>query len=137
MSGQRGRDVLLKIADESGGFITVAGIRSKTLDFNAGAVDGTHTESPDAWRELVEGAGVKSARISGRGVFKDMESDELIRARFFSGSVSQWQIILPDFGQVEGAFMITELSYGGDHDGEATFSITLESAGQLTFGAVS
>ncbi|MEM9668822.1 MAG: phage major tail protein, TP901-1 family [Pseudomonadota bacterium] len=136
MSGQRGRDLLLKIDDGTGTFVTVAGIRSKTLSFSAAAVDGTHTESPDAWREIIEGAGVKSAKISGRGVFKDASSDALIRQTFFSGLLATWQITVPDFGHVRGQFAITELSYSGDHNGEATFSITLESAGELDFEVI-
>ncbi|MEM7662002.1 MAG: phage major tail protein, TP901-1 family [Pseudomonadota bacterium] len=136
MAGQRGRDVLLKIEGAPDEFTTVAGIRSKTLSFNSGLVDGTHTQSPDAWRELIAGAGVKSARIGGSGVFKDAASDALIRGAFFDGQVLNWQIILPDFGEITGPFMISELTYAGDHNGEATFSITLESAGQMTFGVL-
>lgn len=133
MAGQRGRDVLLKLADETGNFITVAGIRTKTLRLNAGTVDGTNTDSPDAWRELVTGAGVKSARLSGAGVFKDRASDALMRAVFFAGDVANWRLILPGFGEMEGPFQISELAYSGEHDGEASFTLTLESAGALIF----
>lgn len=133
MAGQRGRDVLLKIDDGAGSFVTVAGIRSKTLSFNSGLVDGTHTESPEAWRELIAGAGVKSARIGGNGVFKDAVSDARVRQLFFDGEAANWQMILPNFGEVAGPFVISELTYAGDHNGEATFSVTLESAGQLSF----
>ena len=133
MAGQRGRDILLKLADETGQFITVAGIRTKTLLLSAGTVDGTNTDSPEAWRELVTGAGVKSARLSGSGVFKDQASDARMREVFFAGDVAKWLLVLPDFGEIEGRFQISELSYSGDHDGEASFSISLESAGALDF----
>jgi len=133
MAGQRGRDVLLKLADEFGKFVTVAGIRTKNLQLSASSVDGTNTDSPDAWRELVGGAGVKTARLSGSGVFKDKPSDALMRALFFAGGVGNWQLVLPDFGMIEGPFQISSLSYSGEHDGEAAFSVTLESAGALTF----
>lgn len=133
MAGQRGRDVLLKLADEAGNFITVAGIRTKTLQLSAGTVDGTNTDSPDAWRELVSGAGVKSARLNGSGVFKDQASDARMREIFFSGSVARWLLILPNFGEIEGPFQISQLSYSGEHDGEARFTLTLDSAGALGF----
>lgn len=133
MAGQRGRDVLLKLADEANNFITVAGIRTKTLLLSAGTVDGTNTDSPEAWRELITGAGVKSARLSGAGVFKDKASDARMRDIFFAGNVANWLLVLPDFGEVEGAFQISELAYSGDYDGEASFTLTLESAGALTF----
>lgn len=136
MGGQRGRDVLLKLADDAGQFMTVAGIRTKTLQLSASAVDGTSTDSPDAWRELVTGAGVKSARLTGAGVFKDQASDARMREVFFFGEAATWMLILPDFGEIEGAFQISELTFSGDHDGEASFSITLESAGALEFRSV-
>lgn len=133
MAGQRGRDVLLKLADQTGQFVTIAGIRTKTLQLAAASVDGTNTDSPEAWRELVGGAGVKSARLSGAGVFKDKPSDERVRGLFFASEIGNWQLVLPDFGVIEGPFQISGLSYAGEHDGEATFSLTLESAGALVF----
>ncbi len=137
MAGQRGRDVLLKLADATGDFITVAGIRTKTLLLSAGTVDGTNADSPEAWRELVTGAGVKSARLSGAGVFKDKASDARMRDVFFAGDVANWLLILPDFGEIEGPFQISELAYSGEHDGEAGFTLTLESAGALIFRSLS
>ena len=137
MAGQKGRDVLLKIDDGAGGFVTLAGIRTKTLALSAGAVDGTSLDSPEAWRELIAGAGVKAARLSGAGVFKDAASDERMRAVFFAGTTENWQFVIADYGTLSGAFLITELTYGGEHDGEATFSVTLESAGALTFAGQS
>ena len=44
--------------------------------------------------------------------------------------------MLPDFGVVEGAFQITALEFKGDHAGEVTFDLALESAGALAFTAV-
>lgn len=138
MAGQKGRDVLLKIAD--GGtpesFITVAGVRAKTISLNAKTVDSTSAESPDGWRELIAGAGVKSASVSGAGVFKDQASDALIREAFFSQSARHWRLIIPDFGVLEGIFVIESLDYSGDFDGEAAFAVTLASAGALGFTAL-
>lgn len=86
MAGQKGRDVLIKIGDRGDpeAFATVAGIRAKTIALNARTVDGTSGESPEAWRELISGAGVKSASVSGAGVFKDAASDALIQQAFFA-----------------------------------------------------
>jgi len=133
MAGQRGRDILLKISDGAGGFTTLAGVRASRIQLSAGTVDGTSAESAEAWRELVEGAGIKSARVTGRGVFKDATSDARMRAVFFGGEAPDWQLVLPDFGTLESAFQISELSWSGAHDGEAEFSVTLESAGLLAF----
>lgn len=135
MSGQKGRDVLIKIA-EGEAFVTVAGIRAKTISLNARTVDGTSGESADAWRELIAGAGVKSASVSGAGVFKDAASDALIQQAFFTQAAATFQLIIPDFGTLSGAFITEALDYSGDHDGEAAFAITLASAGALSFTAL-
>jgi TP901-1 family phage major tail protein len=135
MGAQKGKDLLVKIND-GGGFVTVAGLRSRKLAFNAEIVDITHAESVDRWRELLDGAGVKRASISGRGLFKDASSDALVRQAFFDGAVNSTQVVVPDFGTIEGLFQITSLEFSGEHNGEVTFDLSLESAGALTFTAM-
>ncbi|MEW9616004.1 phage major tail protein, TP901-1 family [Shinella sp. S4-D37] len=135
MAAQKGRELLIKI-DNGAGFVTVAGLRSKRLSFNAQLVDVTDAESAGRWRELLGGAGVQRAALSGAGIFKDQASDALVRALFFAGTIAAWQIVIPDFGTVAGPFQIAALDYSGAHDGEVVFEIALESAGLLTFGAL-
>ncbi len=137
MSAQSGKDMLLKLdRTGSGSFLTVAGLRTRSLSLNAAAIDVTDAESAGRWRELLDGGGIRKAALSGRGIFKDQASDAEIRTLFFAGTIRDWQLILPDFGVVEGAFQITSLEFAGDHAGEVTFDISLESAGEVTFTAV-
>ena len=77
MVAQNGRDMLVKIKNEAGDYVTMAGLRSKAFRLNAQIVDITNTDSAQGWKELLPGAGVKSAEISGAGVFRDVESDVL------------------------------------------------------------
>lgn len=139
MAGQRGRDILIKVSDGNipEAFETLAGIRSTEIDLNAASVDGTAADSQDGWRELIAGAGVKSARVRGRGVFKDAASDDRMRDIFFSGDLMRWQLIIPGMGAVTGPFQIREIKWNGAYDGEAGFSIDLESAGALAFESMS
>jgi predicted secreted protein len=116
MSAQKGKDLLVKIADGAG-YTTVAGLRSRRIAFNA------------------ETVGVKRASIAGRGLFKDAASDALMRQAFFDGAVRDYQVVIPDFGTVEGVFQIASLEFAGEHNGEVTYELALESAGALTFAA--
>lgn len=134
MTAQKGKDLLIKI-DDGAGFVTVAGLRTRRLAFNAETVDVTHAESANRWRELLDGAGVKRASLSGRGLFKDAASDALMRQAFFDGAVKDCQVVIPDFGTVEGPFQIVGLEFSGEHNGEVAFDLALESAGELTFAA--
>ena len=135
MTAQRGKDLLVKIGDGGSpeSFTTVAGLRATTLQFNAQTVDVTSNDSTDMWRELLDGGGVKSASISGSGVFKDASSDAALRTAFFNQALTNYQIVIPSFGTVTGPFKLTALAYDGPFDGELKLSLTLASAGALAF----
>ena len=138
MGAQRGKDLLLKIGD--GGapetFVTVAGLRARTVSLNARTVDVTDGDSAGRWRQLLAGAGVRSAAVSGQGVFRDAASDALIREVFFSQAARSWRLIVPDFGTLEGPFLVSALEYAGEHEGEASFALSLASAGEIGFSAL-
>ena len=110
MPAQNGRDLLIRVDMLGDGtFQTIAGLRATRISFNAETVDVTSLESTGGWRELLSGAGVKTAAISGSGVFKDEGTDERARQIFFDGEIPDFQVIIPDFGTIEGAFQVTAL----------------------------
>jgi TP901-1 family phage major tail protein len=136
MTAQKGKDLLLKIdSDGEGTFQTVAGLRARRIAFNAESIDVTNADSVGRWRELLEGAGVKRASVSGAGIFRDAASDETVRQVFFDGTIRDWQVIVPDFGTLSGAFQVTALEYSGEHNGEVAYEMALESAGAVSFAA--
>ncbi|OYX44355.1 MAG: phage major tail protein, TP901-1 family [Rhodobacterales bacterium 32-67-9] len=137
MAAQNGKDLLIKLDLTGGGlFTTIAGLRATRISFNAETVDVTSLESQGGWRELLGGAGVRSASVSGSGVFVDSATDDRARQIFFAGTVEQFQVIIPDFGIVEGPFQITAIEYAGSYNGEATYELSLASAGALGFTAI-
>jgi TP901-1 family phage major tail protein len=137
MAAQNGKDLLIKVDMDSGGtFQTLAGLRASRISFNTETVDVTSLESVGGWRELLAGGGVKTASISGSGVFRDDTTDERARQIFFDGQVPNFQVVIPDFGIVEGPFQITSLEYAGNYDGEATYEMSFASAGALSFSAI-
>jgi TP901-1 family phage major tail protein len=137
MAAQNGKDLLIKVdMSDDGTFQTLAGLRATRISFNAEAVDVTSLESQGGWRELLGGAGVRSASISGAGVFRDAGSDERARQIFFDGRTPDFQVVIPDFGIIEGAFQVTAIEYAGTHDGEATYEISMASASALSFTAI-
>ena len=136
MAAQSGKDLLVKVDMTGDGlFESAAGLRATRISFNAESVDVTSLESAGGWRELLAGAGVKTASISGSGVFRDEATDERMRQVFFDGETPDFQVIIPSFGTVEGPFQITSIEYAGTFDGEATYELSLSSAGAITFVA--
>ena len=124
MGAQNGKDLLVKVdLTGDGQFETMAGLRATRVSFNAESVDVTTLESQGGWRELLAGA----------GVFKDQATDERARQIFFDGDTPAFQVVIPDFGTVEGAFQVTAIEYAGSHNGEATYEVSLASAGALSF----
>jgi len=137
MAVQSGKDLLIKLDMTGDGlFETIAGLRATRITFNAETVDVTSLESQGGWRELLAGAGVKTASISGSGVFRDAGTDERARQIFFGGEIPAFQVIIPNFGIVQGLFQLSAIEYAGSYNGEATYDLTMASAGALTFTAL-
>ena len=138
MSAQKGKDLLVKIGDGATPetFTTIAGLRATTLSFNAQSIDITSNDSTDMWRELLSGGGAKTATITGSGVFKDAASDATLRSVFFAQTLSNFQIVIPSFGVVSGPFKIASLQYEGPFDGEVKITLSLASAGALSFAVI-
>ena len=138
MVAQSGKDLLIKLDMTGDGlFTTIAGLRAQRISFNAETVDITSIESTGGWRELLAGAGVKSAAITGSGVFKEDATDERARQIFFDSLTPNFQVVIPNFGTIEGAFLITSIDYAGSYNGEATYELAMASAGVIAFTAVS
>lgn len=145
MAAQKGLDVLMKI-DISGTKTTIGGLRSTSITLNDESVDITNKDSLGT-RTLLAGAGVNSLSVSGSGVFTDSAAEVAVRTAFQAqqntsdGSSAQtaafesFEFIIPNLGTYTGAFQITSLEYAGEYNGEATYSMSFESAGYITFAA--
>lgn len=133
MSAQRGRDMLIKV-DISGTMTTIGGLRSTTLTLNDEAVDITDKDSGGN-RALLPAGGVQSMTVSGSGVFIDSTAEQTLRSAFGTSTFKSYNIIIPDLGTYAGSFMIASLEYGAEHNGEVTYSITLESSGAISFSS--
>ena len=136
MTVQRGRDLLLKVSDGGAppNFTTVAGLRARTIALNARVIDASDSDSA-GWRDLLAHSSQRSVTVNGSGIFRDAASDARVRALFFDQESTNWQACIPDFGILEGPFLVTSLEYTGRHDGEAQFTLALASAGAVSFQA--
>ena len=133
MAAQRGKALLLKI-DISGTMTTVGGMRSTSMTLNDEAVDITNKDS-GSFRELLPSGGIQSMTITASGVFTDSTAEQTLRSAYGTSSFKSYNIIVPDLGTYAGTFMIASLEYAGEYNGEASYSVTLESSGSITFSA--
>ena len=139
MAKQLGRTLLVKIGDGAGSeaFTTIAGLNSKSITINNSAIDVT---TPDAttpsgalWASSLNG--LKSVSISGDGIFLDESAQEgrLNTIAIAADPVANFEIVVPDFGTYSGEFRVTSLEFGGETEGAATFSLSLESNGTIAY----
>ena len=140
MPAQKGSSIILRIEDTDGGsptlFQAIGGLQTKTISLNAEQVDITSADQTAKWREALAGAGIKSVSVSGGGVFVDGAADLEMRNEFVNQTHLTWQLEVPSFCVIEGKFQITQLQYTGEHNGEARYDITLESAGTMDVSAI-
>ena len=133
MAAQRGGALLLKM-DISGTMTTIGGLRSTTLTINDEAVDISNKDSGSS-RLLLPSGGILSMSVSASGVFTDAVSEQTLRSKVHQSTFESYNIIVPDLGTYAGQFMIASLEYAGEYNGEVTYSITLESSGDITFAS--
>jgi len=78
---------------------------------------------------------VKSMSASGSGVFTDAATDATINGLALSGALEAYDVVVPGLGTFTGSFLATEFGFDGEHNGEVTFSLSLESSAAITFVA--
>lgn len=131
MAAQKGKDLLLKIHDGIE-YQIVGGFKSNDLTINGEAVDVT-TKDNVGFKELLEGAGVRSLSASGDGVFMNDATFGIAHGHVLAGTHPECEITVPGLGTYTGKFAISSLQMTGGFEGEVTYSISLDSAGVITF----
>lgn len=133
MPAQSGAAFLLKQGDGGSppSFATLAGLRTTAMTINNQAVDITHKDS-GGWREFLGGAGVRTVAVSGSGVFMDSAAEGRLRQNALTGAVDAYQLSFEDGSHFEGSFVVTQLDYAGDYNGERTYTLSLQSSGPVT-----
>lgn len=132
MTAQKGAAFLLKIGD--GGSLqtyeTVAGLRTTQMSINGDTVVVTTKES-GGWRELLSGAGTRSVSVSASGIFLGSDAEDRMRANALAGTLDAYELSFEDGAKMRGQFLVQRLDYAGDFNGERTYSVQLESSGQV------
>lgn len=129
---ERGSAFLLKVGDgaEPPTYATVAALRTTQLSVNGEAVVVTHKGS-GGWRELLSGAGVRSVSVSGAGVFTGSAAEARLKANALSGVLDDYELSFESGERMRGRFLVSRLDYAGDFNGERSYTLSLESSGEV------
>ena len=133
MSAEKGSAFLLKIGDGAApvAYATVAGLRTTQLSVNGEAVNVTSKDS-GGWRELLSGAGVRSVSVAGSGIFTGSAAEGRLKGNALAGIIDDYELSFESGERMRGRFLVTRLDYAGDYNGERTYTLSLESSGQVT-----
>ena len=130
-----GKDFIVKRGNADGPpetFTTVAAMRSTSMTLNGETVDVT-TKDDMPWRQLLAGAGVKTMSLSLGGMSTDSATLENLKQDFFDDVHSNYQLINGLGETFAGKFQIASIEESGEYNGAVQFTISLESADEITF----
>lgn len=132
MAVEKGSAFLLKVGDgaSSPTYATVAGMRTTMLSINGEAVVIT-SKASGGWRELLSGAGVRSVSVSGAGVFTGSAAETRLKANALAGLLDDYELSFESGERLRGRFLVARLDYAGDYNGERSYTLALESSGQV------
>ncbi|MDB5702175.1 MAG: phage tail protein, partial [Sphingomonadales bacterium] len=83
------------------------------------------------WRELLSGAGVRSVSVSGAGVFTGSAAETRLKGNALSGVLDDFELSFESGERLQGRFLVNRLDYSGDFNGERSYTLALESSGQV------
>ncbi len=132
MSAEKGSAFLLKVGNGAAPpvFSTVAGMRTTQMSVNGEAVNVTSKDS-GGWRELLSGAGVRSVSVAGSGIFTGSAAETRLKGNAIAGLLDDYELSFESGERMRGRFLVTRLDYAGDYNGERTYSLSLESSGEV------
>lgn len=133
MAAEKGSAFLLRIGDGEVpvGYSTIAGLRTTQMSVNGESVAITNKDS-GGWRELLSGAGVRSVSVSGAGVFTGSDAEMRIKNHALEGVIDAYELSFEGGDSMRGNFLVTRLDYSGDYNGERSYTLSLESSGEVT-----
>jgi TP901-1 family phage major tail protein len=132
----KGSSLVLRKGTVAAG-VQIAGCRSFSLTLNSETVDSTSADDMvNRWRQLLPQTGVKSASVTLNGIFKDVSSINQAAVDHLAQTIDTYGITLGTQFSLEGLFQISQMEVSGEYNGITQYTITLESAGDLTYAFI-
>ncbi len=135
MTAYNGSLVLLKIGDGAmpESFSTIGGLQMTEFvianhSIAADALGG------DAWRSFAVSGG-RYLTISGEGIFTDNAAEQALRAHALEGGICNYELCFGNGDKLAGAFIAARYGRSGEYGNEERYSLTLESAGMVSYEA--
>lgn len=131
MAASAGRNWILYLLI-AGGYIAVAGLRTRTFTANSTNVDVTTADSAGRWRELLGGAGIQSLDIDFAGVHQNDAGAKALFGAATSSTLMTIRLVTTGI-QIDMTALISNYKSDAPYNEAAMFDGKLLSSGQPTF----
>jgi TP901-1 family phage major tail protein len=111
--------------------VTVAGMRSTGLTINNESVDVTD-KGDVPWRQLLA-VGIRSMESTAAGIFSNADVLADIMNDVTTGAIVTFKIISGRGDFFDGDFLVASCERNGEYNGAEQYSLTLSSAGAVTY----
>ena len=71
-------------------------------------------------------------RTPASGIFTGSAAETRIKGNALGGALDDYELSFESGEKLRGRFLVTRLDYAGDHGGERTYALALESSGVVT-----
>lgn len=117
------------------GATTIGGFRQRSLSIKTDTVDVTTADDTNRYRQLLAAAAIKSLSFTGDGVLKDTAAQQALITDILAQTLDTYTVTIPGVGTFAGNWTISGVDMSGAYNAEGTFTITIESAADITFTA--
>jgi predicted secreted protein len=69
--------------------------------------------------------------VAGSGIFTGSAAEARLKTNALAGLIDDYELSFESGETMRGRFLITRLDYAGDHGGERTYALNLESSGEV------
>lgn len=112
-------------------FNTIGGLRSSSNAFNTEAID-VSNHGTNQWKKIKDGAGMRSSSISGSGVYNAEDNFKQMEVDAFANKLQCLAFVDIAGGRIySGCYKVTSVENSGEYDGEAAYSMSAESSGEV------
>jgi TP901-1 family phage major tail protein len=128
-----GKDLLIQMGNGASPevFTTIGSMKSNSLTINNEQVDVT-TKDDMAWRALLA-CGVRSMSLAASGPLSSDAMQKALELAANTSPIKNFKVVSGRLDTYTGAFEITSFGRSGEHNGAEQFTVSLESAGPITY----
>lgn len=129
MAAQQGRLLLLSL----GGSPTIPIMTARSNDFTInGAIIDVSNKNSNGFRKAIDD-GIRYMTVNLEGTYEDEAYEQTLAGYALNGGANSFTLSDEAGNEYSGSFIATTYGRSGTYNGEDAYTVTLESAGEITY----